>query len=44
VFVVEKVGTQEYTLHQKQFLDRFAAAYGDEAAAEVAAHVKTPRP
>ena len=44
VFVVEKVGTQEYTLHQAQFLQRFADAYGDEAAAEIAAHVKTPRP
>jgi adenosine kinase len=44
VFVVEKVGTQEYTLHQEQFLRRFAEAYGDEAAAEVAAHVRTPRP
>jgi adenosine kinase len=44
VFVVEKVGTQEYTLHQQQFVDRFAAAYGADAAAEIAAHVKTPRP
>jgi adenosine kinase len=44
VYVVEKVGTQEYTLHQQQFVDRFAAAYGDEAAAEIAAHVRTPRP
>jgi adenosine kinase len=44
VFVVEKVGTQEYTLHQEQFVRRFADAYGDEAAAEVAAHVRTPRP
>ena len=44
VYVVEKVGTQEYTLHQKSFVDRFAATYGDEAAAELAAHVKTPRP
>ena len=44
VFVVEKVGTQEYTLHQQQFVQRFADAYGDEAAAEIAAHVKTPRP
>jgi adenosine kinase len=44
VFVVEKVGTQEYTLHQEQFVRRFAEAYGDEAAAEVAAHVRTPRP
>lgn len=44
VYVVEKVGTQEYTLHQKSFVDRFAATYGDAAAAELAAHVKTPRP
>ena len=44
VYVVEKVGTQEYTLHQQQFVQRFADAYGDEAAAEIAAHVKTPRP
>lgn len=44
VYVVEKVGTQEYTLHQQQFVDRFAATYGTDAAAEIAAHVKTPRP
>jgi adenosine kinase len=44
VYVVEKVGTQEYTLHQQSFVDRFAATYGAEAAAELAAHVKTPRP
>jgi adenosine kinase len=41
---VEKVGTQEYVLHQQAFVDRFASAYGEEAAAEVAAHVRTPRP
>src|SRR4029079_15909710 len=33
VYVVEKVGTQEYTLHQQQFVQRFADAYGEEAAA-----------
>ena len=44
VYVVEKVGTQEYVLHQQAFVDRFASAYGEEAAAEVAAHVRTPRP
>ncbi len=44
VYVVEKVGTQEYTLHQQSFLDRFAAAYGADAAAEVGKHVRTPRP
>ncbi len=44
VYVVERVGTQEYTLHQGVFLQRFADTYGADAAAEVAAHVKTPRP
>ena len=44
VYVVERVGTQEYTLHQAAFVDRFASAYGEAAAAEVAAHVRTPRP
>jgi adenosine kinase len=43
-YVVERVGTQEYTLHQRGFLDRLAAAYGSGAAAEVAAHVRTRRP
>ena len=44
VYVVEKVGTQEYTLSQARFVKRFADTYGDDAAAEIAAHVKTPRP
>ncbi|NUR07111.1 MAG: carbohydrate kinase family protein [Nocardioidaceae bacterium] len=44
VYVVEKVGTQEYTLHQAAFVRRFADAYGEDAAAEIAAHVQTPRP
>jgi adenosine kinase len=44
VHVVEKVGTQEYTLHQAAFVRRFADAYGEEAAQEIAAHVRTPRP
>ncbi|HET7388983.1 MAG TPA: carbohydrate kinase family protein [Nocardioidaceae bacterium] len=44
VYVVERVGTQEYTLHQHEFVRRFATAYGEEAAAEIAAHVRTPRP
>jgi adenosine kinase len=44
VHVVEKVGTQEYTLRRAAFVRRFAAAYGEEAAAEVDAHVRTPRP
>jgi adenosine kinase len=44
VYVVEKVGTQEYTLRRTAFVSRFAAAYGEEAAAEIDAHVRTPRP
>jgi adenosine kinase len=44
VYVVEKVGTQEYTLHQQAFVRRFAETYGEEAAAEIAAHVRTPQP
>jgi adenosine kinase len=44
VYVVERVGTQEYTLHQETFVKRFSETYGEAAAAEIAAHVKTPRP
>lgn len=44
VHVVEQVGTQEYTLHEDAFLKRFAAAYGDEPAAEIGKHVKIARP
>ena len=44
VYVVERVGTQEYVLHQQAFVQRCAETYGEEAAAEIAAHVKTPRP
>ncbi len=44
VYVVERVGTQEYTLHRQAFLDRFAAAYGESAASEIAEHVQTARP
>ncbi|GAA1193652.1 adenosine kinase [Kitasatospora gansuensis] len=33
--VIETVGTQEYELRHGAFLERFAVAYGDEAAAEV---------
>lgn len=38
--VLEHVGGQEYQLGQKVFLERFTAAYGAEAAAEVAPSVK----
>jgi adenosine kinase len=37
--VVETVGTQEYTYSGARFLDRLAAAYGDEAAADVQPHL-----
>jgi adenosine kinase len=43
-YVIETVGTQEYELAQKHFLERLAKTYGDTAAAEVAAHVTCPRP
>ncbi|GAA2279603.1 carbohydrate kinase family protein [Nonomuraea roseoviolacea subsp. roseoviolacea] len=42
--VLENVGGQEYELGQKVFLERFAAAYGADAAAEVAAHVRCHHP
>jgi adenosine kinase len=42
--VVETVGTQEYVLSQRAVMDRFTRAYGEEAAAEVAEHLRCPRP
>jgi adenosine kinase len=43
-YVIETVGTQEYDLAQQHFLDRFSDTYGEAAAAEVAAHIRCPRP
>ncbi|MFC6288562.1 carbohydrate kinase family protein [Nocardioides sp. GCM10027113] len=43
VYVVEQVGTQEYTLSREAFLERCEAAYGAEAAAELAPHLRTLR-
>ena len=37
-YVIETVGTQEYSFTPEQFLTRLAQAYGDEAAAEVSVH------
>ncbi|ONK14961.1 carbohydrate kinase family protein [Streptomyces sp. MP131-18] len=37
--VIETVGTQEYTLTRGSFLDRFAKAYGTDAAEEVRGHL-----
>ncbi|HZI97556.1 MAG TPA: carbohydrate kinase family protein [Actinomycetales bacterium] len=42
-YVVETVGTQEYELGATRFLQRFAEAYGADAADEVRRHVRTPR-
>ncbi|ROR90429.1 carbohydrate kinase family protein [Nocardioides aurantiacus] len=38
-YVVERVGTQEYSFTHQQFVDRVATAYGDEAAADVRPHL-----
>jgi adenosine kinase len=38
--VIETIGTQEYELRRGHFLDRFAVAYGDDAAAEVRQHLR----
>jgi len=37
--VLETVGTQEYRLEPQRALERFTEAYGEDAAAEVAAHL-----
>jgi adenosine kinase len=43
-YVIETIGTQEYELGRQAFLDRFAAFYGDDAAADLEPHVSCPRP
>ena len=43
-YVIETIGTQEYELARRHFLDRMAATYGDEAAHEIEGFVKCPRP
>jgi len=44
VYVVERVGTQEYTLSRVDFLGRLEAAYGAEAVADIEPHLRTFRP
>jgi adenosine kinase len=44
VYVVEQVGTQEYTLSRTAFLDRLESAYGAEAVKDVDPHLATIRP
>jgi adenosine kinase len=41
-YVIETVGTQEYTLRVPEFLERLGQAYGAEAAAEIAPHIGSP--
>ena len=43
-YVIETVGTQEYELAKRHFLERMARTYGDDAAADVEPHVSCPRP
>ena len=43
-YVVETVGTQEYELGRRRFLDRFSQAYGAPACAEIEPHLTCPRP
>jgi len=43
-YVVETVGTQEYELGRRRFLERFTEGYGAEACAEIEAHIACPRP
>ena len=38
-YVIETVGTQEYELEKSIFIDRFEAAYGQQAAAEITPHL-----
>ena len=38
-YVVEQVGTQEYTFTGPEFLARLASSYGEDAAAEVRPHL-----
>ncbi|MEZ7852133.1 MAG: carbohydrate kinase family protein [Candidatus Nanopelagicales bacterium] len=43
-YVIETVGTQEYELAQKHFLQRLGRTYGDDAAAEVEGFISCTRP
>jgi adenosine kinase len=43
-YVIETIGTQEYDLAQRAFLDRISEAYGADAATEVGAHIACATP
>ena len=38
-YVIETTGTQEYRFTREEFLGRFQDAYGEAAAADIAAHL-----
>jgi adenosine kinase len=42
--VLESAGCQEYVLSKKRFVERYADAYGQEAADEIAPHISCPNP
>ena len=42
--VIETVGTQEYELGRRHFLERLGEAYGPGAVADVEPHLRCPRP
>jgi adenosine kinase len=42
-YVIETIGTQEYQLAQRHFLERLTATYGADAATDVAPHLSLPR-
>jgi len=44
VYVVEQVGTQEYTLSRAAFLQRLEDTYGPEAVKDIEPHLETIRP
>lgn len=43
-YVIETVGTQEYTLSTAAFLERVRSSYGTTSAEEIAPHIRCPRP
>lgn len=43
-YAIETVGPQEYEVSQSRFIERLAEAYGPDAAAEVAPHLRCSRP
>jgi len=44
VHVLETVGTQEYRLSQRRFMDRIAESYGDASAAAIAPRIRCRHP